>query len=138
MGKINYARLAAGAILAGIFYFIAAGFIHGAILGSGHMAAITAAGKPIQNDPTAYAYFAIFDLGKGLVFCSFMQPLVRASALVSRRRSGLDSSRGSPVMEGSETLHSVCRCLRQVTNCLAQTFRTETILIRVGNQPDVR
>ena len=31
------------------------------------MAAITAAGKPIQNDPTAYAYFAIFDLGKGLV-----------------------------------------------------------------------
>lgn len=31
------------------------------------MAAITGAGKPIQNDPTAYAYFAIFDLGKGLV-----------------------------------------------------------------------
>ena len=67
MGKINYARLVAGAILAALFYFVADGFIHGAILGSGHMAAITGAGKPIQNDPTAYAYFAIFDLGKGLV-----------------------------------------------------------------------
>ena len=67
MGKINYLRVGAGAILAGIFYFIADGFIHGAILGSGHMAAITGAGKPVQNDSTAYAYFAIFDLGKGLV-----------------------------------------------------------------------
>ena len=67
MGKINYARLVAGAILAAIFYFIADGFIHGAILGSYHMAAITAAGKPLQPDPTAYVYFAIFDLGKGLV-----------------------------------------------------------------------
>lgn len=31
------------------------------------MAAITEAGKPLQPDPTAYIYFAVFDLGKGLV-----------------------------------------------------------------------
>lgn len=66
MGKVNYARIVAGALIAAIFYFIADGFIHGAILGPYHMAAITGAGKPIQPDPTAYVYFAVFDLGKGL------------------------------------------------------------------------
>jgi hypothetical protein len=67
MGKINYPRLIVAAIVAAIFYFVADGFIHGAILGPDHMAAITGAGKPLVPDPTAYIYFAIFDLGKALV-----------------------------------------------------------------------
>ncbi len=67
MGKINHGRVIAGAIAAGIFYFIANGFIHGAVLGREHMAAITGAGKAVQHDPTSYVYFAAFDLGKGLV-----------------------------------------------------------------------
>ncbi|MGI8837238.1 MAG: hypothetical protein ACR2H4_11455 [Pyrinomonadaceae bacterium] len=67
MGNINYGRLIAGALLAAVFYFIADGTIHGAVLENDHMAAITAAGKPVVHDPTAYFYFAVFDLGKGLV-----------------------------------------------------------------------
>jgi hypothetical protein len=67
MGRINYGRLIAGAVLAAVFYFIADGFIHGAILGEYHMAAVTNAGYPLKPYNTAYIYFAIFDLGKGLV-----------------------------------------------------------------------
>jgi hypothetical protein len=67
MGRINYGRLIAGAVVAAVFYFIADGFIHGAILGEYHMAAVTNAGYPLKPDNTAYIYFAIFDLGKGLV-----------------------------------------------------------------------
>lgn len=67
MGRINYGRLIAGALLAAVFYFIADGFIHGAVLGEYHMAAVTNAGYPLRPDPTAYVYFALFDLGKGLV-----------------------------------------------------------------------
>jgi hypothetical protein len=67
MGRINYGRVVAGAIVAGAFYFVADGIIHGVFLGGDHMAAVTGAGKTVQHDPTAYAYFAAFDLGKGLV-----------------------------------------------------------------------
>lgn len=67
MGKINYARVIAGAIVASVFYFVADGIIHGVFLGQEHMAAITGAGKPIEHDPTSYLYFAIFDLGKGFI-----------------------------------------------------------------------
>src|ERR1043166_3813031 len=74
MGKINYGRLILGAIVAAIFYFIADGIIHGAILGASHMAAIAALGKPIVADPTAYFYFALFDLGKGFVVLLIYTP----------------------------------------------------------------
>jgi len=67
MGKINYARVIAGAIVASVFYFVADGIIHGVFLGQDHMAAITGAGKPIEHHPTSYLYFAIFDLGKGFI-----------------------------------------------------------------------
>jgi hypothetical protein len=67
VGKINYGRVIAGAIVAAIFYFIADGLIHGMLLGQEHMAAIREAGKAVVRDPTAYLYFAAFDLGKGLV-----------------------------------------------------------------------
>ena len=67
MGKINVGRLIAGALIAGIFYFLADGAIHGKLLGREHEAAITGAGKVVQHDPTAFAYFGAFDLGKGLV-----------------------------------------------------------------------
>jgi hypothetical protein len=67
MGKINYGRLVIATVVAAVFYFIADGVIHGAILGPEHMAAITGAGKPLVPDPAAYVYFALFDLGKALV-----------------------------------------------------------------------
>jgi|SRR5882724_10684045 len=67
MGRINYGRLIVGALIAAVFYFIADGTIHGAILGKYHMAAISGAGYPLKPDPTAYFYFGLFDLGKGLV-----------------------------------------------------------------------
>src|SRR6478672_1818277 len=67
MGKVNYGRVIAGALLAGSVYFVADAIIHGAFLGGEHMAAIVAAGKPLRHNPSSYAYFAAFDLGKGLV-----------------------------------------------------------------------
>jgi hypothetical protein len=67
MSRINYGRLLAGTLLAAVFYFIADGFIHGALLGPYHLAAVTRAGYPVTADNTAYIYFALFDLGKGLV-----------------------------------------------------------------------
>jgi hypothetical protein len=67
MGRINYGRLIVGALLAAAFYFIADGTIHGALLGKYHMAAVSRAGYPLTADNTAFIYFAVFDLGKGLV-----------------------------------------------------------------------
>jgi hypothetical protein len=67
MGNVNYGRLIAGALVSAVFYFIADGTIHGALLGKYHMAAWTNAGYPLTADNTAYIYFALFDLGKGLV-----------------------------------------------------------------------
>ncbi len=67
MGRINYGRLIAGAVIAAVFYFIADGTIHGALLGKYHLAAIVGAGYPVKPDNTAYIYFGLFDLGKGLV-----------------------------------------------------------------------
>jgi hypothetical protein len=71
MGQINYARVFLGAFIAGVVYFVCDGVIHGAILGAEHEAAIVGAGKPLIHDPTAYGYFALFDLGKGLVAMLF-------------------------------------------------------------------
>jgi hypothetical protein len=67
MGNVNYGRLIAGALLAAVFYFIADGFIHGALLGHYHMEAISRAGYPLTADNTSFIYFGLFDLGKGLV-----------------------------------------------------------------------
>lgn len=71
MGRVNYGRLITGAILAGVFYFIADGTIHGALLGQYHMAAVTRVTPNPTADNSAYIYFALFDLGKGLVAMLF-------------------------------------------------------------------
>ena len=67
MGNVNYGRLIAGAVVAAVFYFLCDGFIHGAMLGRYHMEAIAHAGYPLTADNTAFVYFGLFDLGKGLV-----------------------------------------------------------------------
>lgn len=67
MGNINTTRLALATLVTAVLYFIFDGVIHGAILGPEHEAAITGAGKPVASDPTAFGYFALFDLGKALV-----------------------------------------------------------------------
>ena len=56
MGKINVGRLIAGVLIAGIFYFLADGAIHGKLLGREHEAAITGAGKVVQHNPIAFVY----------------------------------------------------------------------------------
>jgi hypothetical protein len=64
---VNYARFAAALLVVAVFFFIADGFIHGQLLAAEHKAAIMEAGKPLEEDPSAFAYFAAFDLGKALV-----------------------------------------------------------------------
>lgn len=71
MDQINTTRLLLGALVAGVVYFIFDGVIHGAILGAEHEAVIVNAGKQVEHDPTAYAYFGLFDFGKGLVAMLF-------------------------------------------------------------------
>src|SRR5262245_57604001 len=71
MNQINTARLLIGALVAGVVYFICDGIIHGAILGAEHEAVIVNAGKQVENDPSAYGYFGLFDFGKGLVAMLF-------------------------------------------------------------------
>lgn len=67
MAKINVGRLVLSTLLVAVFYFIADGVIHGAILDKDANAAIEAAGKPVVHDPIAFAYFGVFDLGKAFV-----------------------------------------------------------------------
>ena len=67
MGKINYGRLLLGTIAAGVVYFIADGVIHSLLLGHYHMNAVAIYGNRYRPSNTAFFYFAIFDLGKGLV-----------------------------------------------------------------------
>jgi hypothetical protein len=67
MGKTNYGRLILGAVVAGVIYFVCDGTIHGALLGQYHMAAVTRMTPNPTADNTSYIYFALFDLGKGLV-----------------------------------------------------------------------
>ena len=67
MGKTNYGRLILGAVVAGVIYFVCDGTIHGALLGQYHMAAVTRLTPNPTADNTSYIYFALFDLGKGLV-----------------------------------------------------------------------
>ena len=71
MNQINTSRLLLGALVASVVYFIFDGIIHGAILGAEHEAVIVNAGKQVEHDPTAYGYFGLFDLGKGLVAMLF-------------------------------------------------------------------
>lgn len=67
MGNVNFARLILATIVAGVIYFICDGTIHGALLGQYHMAAVRAVTPNPTADNSAYIYFALFDLGKGLV-----------------------------------------------------------------------
>jgi len=71
MGRINYARVALGALVAGVIYFVCDGIIHGALLGADYQAAMDRVGMKIEEDPTSYGYFALFDYGKGLVALLF-------------------------------------------------------------------
>lgn len=64
---INSKHLIISVLVTAVVYFICDGIIHGALLGEDYRAAMTAAGKVIEEDPTAYGYFALFDLGKAFV-----------------------------------------------------------------------
>ncbi len=67
MSRINFARFVLGVFIAGVFYFIADGIVHGGVLSSDYEAAITGAGKKVEEDPSSYVYFAVFDLGKAFI-----------------------------------------------------------------------
>ena len=71
MGNINTTRLALATLVTAVLYFIFDAVIHGAIMGAETEAGIVAAGKTVEHDPIAFAYFALFDLGKALVAMLF-------------------------------------------------------------------
>jgi hypothetical protein len=67
MPKINWNRVIVATIVVAIFYFIADGLVHGGLLGPDYEQAMKNAGYKVEQNPIAYAYFAIFDLGKALI-----------------------------------------------------------------------
>lgn len=67
MGKINIGRVLLGTLAAGIFYFIADGLIHGAVLAGEYLSAFKNLNLEVKEDPAGYGYFALFDLGKAFV-----------------------------------------------------------------------
>ena len=71
MGNINTTRLLLATLVTAVLYFIFDGIIHGALMGAETEAGIVAAGKTVEHDPTAFGYFALFDLGKALVAMLF-------------------------------------------------------------------
>ena len=71
MGNINTTRLLLATLVTAVLYFIFDGIIHGALMGAETEAGIVAAGKTVEHDPTAFGYFALYDLGKALVAMLF-------------------------------------------------------------------
>jgi hypothetical protein len=67
MGTINTQHLLISVLVTAVAYFIFDGVVHGGILGAEYEAGMVAAGKTVEHDPTAYGYFALFDLGKAFL-----------------------------------------------------------------------
>jgi hypothetical protein len=62
---MNVTRLLLGGLAAGVICFIGDGLIHGLILKEQWAETMTGLGKTVQEDPTDFAFFAVYDLLKG-------------------------------------------------------------------------
>ena len=68
MTKINWSRVLVGGIIAAIICFLSDGFLHEKVLGADWKAVYDrlSANEP-PHDPGSLAYFAVFELGRGLI-----------------------------------------------------------------------
>lgn len=68
MNKINWMRVIIGGLVASLILFVTDGFLHERILNADWQAIYHALGAtPPQHNPAALLYFAIFELGRGLI-----------------------------------------------------------------------
>ena len=68
MTKINWGRVVAGGLVAAVLCFLTDGFLHEKVLGADWQALFAALrATPPGHEPSAFAYFALYDLGRGLV-----------------------------------------------------------------------
>ena len=78
MIKLNWSRIIIGGIIAAIICFLSDGFLHEKILSTDWKALYDHLGiaNP-QHQPSALAYFVLFDLGRGLI-AVFIYALMRS------------------------------------------------------------
>ena len=68
MNKINWVRVIIGGLVASVILFVTDGFLHERILNADWQAIYHGLGaNPPQHNPAALLYFAIFELGRGLI-----------------------------------------------------------------------
>jgi hypothetical protein len=68
MIKINYGRVVIGGLIAAVILFLTDGFLHEKLLKADWLAVYSGLGatEP-KHDPFSMVYFAIFELGRGLI-----------------------------------------------------------------------
>ena len=77
MSKLNWNRILIGGLVAAIIAFLADGFFHESVVGSDWKAVYAGLGaREPQHSATGMAYFAIFELGRGLISV-FLYALMR-------------------------------------------------------------
>jgi len=69
MHKINWVRVIIGGLVAAIILFLTDGFFHERIVGADWKAVYAGLGtaEPTQHNAFALVYFAVFELGRGLI-----------------------------------------------------------------------
>jgi hypothetical protein len=78
MSQVNWGRLALGGVIAGIIAFVTDGILHEHLIHHHWEALVKGLNMPQQgHSPTAFAYFAIYELGRGFVSL-FVYAMMRA------------------------------------------------------------
>lgn len=78
MSRINWARVLGGGLLAAAICFFSDGFLHEKLLHADWQAVYARLGAPEPaHDSSGLAYFALYDLGRGLV-ALFLYAMMRA------------------------------------------------------------
>jgi hypothetical protein len=69
MIKINWPRVIVGGLIAAVILFLTDGFFHEKMVGADWRAVYAAlhATEPTEHTPMGLAYFAVFELGRGLI-----------------------------------------------------------------------
>jgi hypothetical protein len=68
MNKINWGRMALGALVAAVICFMSDGFLHNALLKADWTALFEALRAPSPgHDPMAFVYFGLFEMGRAFV-----------------------------------------------------------------------
>jgi hypothetical protein len=68
VSKINWVRVIVGGLVAAVICFVSDGLLHEQLLGADWRAIYDRLGSaPPEHNPVGLAYFAVFDLGRGLL-----------------------------------------------------------------------